>query len=513
MIAAAGARVRRFHSGHLLTALLFLAIFSLAALPPTDTDLFWHLANGRLLVQLHAWPALDLYSFSAASHPWVMHEWLSDLLMYGLYRLGGLPLLVVVFAGLVTAGGVCLYRLLNGAGLHPTAAAAVTLVGALAGSTTWGARPQVLNVVLSGLLLLGLQAYRRGRLRAVWLAPYLWLWANLHSGFLVGVILAGLFAAGEWVDASRAHDPERKGAARRLAIATVAGLGLSVVNPYGLQTVLLPLGTLTSPLIQNTIAEWASPDFHSLAGHLLEALLFLVLLGLATRAVRARTSEWLAMLALLFLALASQRHVPLFVLAAAAVLGRCGQAALDWLAATLPAPSAIEGDRVALVPHALAARRRTPALGLVNLGLLLVVGAGMIAYRAWPGIEPSGQRAAIAAAFPVGPAAALSRMDRPVRVFNDYGWGGYLVWVGYPSGTRVFIDGRVEVYGNAVFSDYLAVNGLAPGWRQVLDRYQPDAVLFPTGHPLVALLANDPGWRVASTDRMATLLVRAEPAP
>ena len=513
MIAAAGARVRRFHSGALLTLLLFLAIFSLAALPPTDSDLWWHLANGRLLVQLHHWPSTDIYSFSATSHAWVMHEWLADLLMYGLYQLGGLSLLVVVFAGLVTVAAVCLNRLLTGAGLHPTAAAALTLVGALAGSTTWGARPQVFNLLFTGILLLGIRAYRQGRLRALWLAPYLWLWANLHSGFLVGVILAAIYAAGEWFDARRRQDAGGQRAAQRLGVATIAGLGLSLINPYGLQTILFPLGTLTSPLIQNSIQEWASPDFHSLPGHLLEALLFLMLVGLGTRSVKAPTSEWGWALALLFLALASQRNVPLFTLGAAPLLGRCAQAALDRLGSLLPQPAAIPADRVALRAQARAPGRGTVAFGLINLALLLVAGAGMVGYRALPNIEPSGQQAAIAAAFPADTAAALSRLHRPARVFNDYGWGGYLAWVGYPAGTRVFIDGRVEVYGDAVFRDYLAVNAVAPGWRQVFDRYQPDAVLFPTGHPLIGLLQADASWRIESTDRVATLLVRAGGAP
>ena len=504
--------VRRFHSGILLTLLLFTAVFSLAAVPPTDADLWWHLANGRLLVQLRGWPAVDAYSFSAVGHPWVMHEWLGDLLMYGIYRLGGLPLLVFLFAALVTLGAVCLYRLLTGAGLHGTAAAALTLAGALAGSTAWGARPQVFNLALAGILLLGLRAHRRGRLGAFWLVPYLWLWANLHSGFLVGVILAALAAAGDGFDAWRAGDREAQRGSRRVAYATLGGLGLSLVNPYGVQAVLFPLGTLTSPLIQNAIQEWASPDFHSLAGRLLEALLFLVILGLATRRVRATTSEWLSMLALLVLALASQRHVPLFVLAAAPLIGRCGQALVDQLASVVPLPAPASGDRVAFRAQVLAPRRPTPALGLVNLALLVVVGAGMLAYRALPNLEPGREQAAIAGAFPTHAAAALAGMGRPVRVFNEYGWGGYLVWTGYPS-TRVVIDGRVEVYGDAVFRDYLAVNALVPGWRQVLDRYQPDAVLFPTGHPLIALLQAEGSWRTASTDPVATLLVRADRAP
>src|SRR5438270_9205041 len=169
MAAPAGA-LRRVTSAVLLRWLLFTAVFSLAAVPPVDPDLWWHLANGRLMLATRSIPHVDVYSFSAAGHPWVMHEWLADLGMYLLYQAGGLAVLVGIFAGVVTAAAVCLYLLLRRSGLSSTAASALTLVGVLAGSTAWGARPQLLNVLFCGLLLLGLMAYRAGRLRA-WMLP------------------------------------------------------------------------------------------------------------------------------------------------------------------------------------------------------------------------------------------------------------------------------------------------------------------------------------------------------
>src|SRR2546423_14826333 len=95
--------LRRVTSALVLRGLLFTAIFSLAAVPPLDPDLWWHLANGRLMLAAQAIPHADVYSFSAAGQPWVMHEWLADLAMYLLFKVGGLPWLVAVFAGVVTA--------------------------------------------------------------------------------------------------------------------------------------------------------------------------------------------------------------------------------------------------------------------------------------------------------------------------------------------------------------------------------------------------------------------------
>jgi len=73
-----------------------------------------------------------------------------------------------------------------------------------------------------------------------------------------------------------------------------------------------------------------------MAGLLVEVMVFLLLAGLATARVKARTSEWLLAFALLYLALSSQRHVPLFVLAAAPLMARCGQALLGLASSMLP---------------------------------------------------------------------------------------------------------------------------------------------------------------------------------
>jgi len=497
-----------------LRLLLFTALFSLAAVPPLDPDLWWHLANGRLMLTTHSIPHVDVYSFSAAGHPWVMHEWLADLGMYLLYQAGGLPWLVAAFAFVVTAAALCLYLLLRRAGLAPSAAVVLTLVGALAGSTAWGARPQLLNVLFCGLLLLGLIEYRAGRLHAWMLPPFIWLWANLHSAFVVGVIISGLFLAGEAFDAWRTGEGTMpRGRLTALAAGIGAGCILALINPFGIQTILFSLGTLTSPLIQNNIQEWASPDFHSLPGLLVEGLIFLLLAGLATGRVRARSSEWLLAFALLYLALSSQRHVPLFVVAAAPLMGRCAQALLSLASSLLP-----PADRR---PAAQAALRWTPArpmghtatLGAINLVLLIVVAIGMIGYRAVPNLRPAAEAASIKASLPVQAADALARTGRPLRVFNYYDYGGYLVWRLQPDGGRVFIDGRVEVYGSRVFGEYLAVNYLSSAWPDVLARYRPDAIMMPTNHPLVTLLAADHDWKLLERDQVATVFTRVGSTP
>src|SRR2546422_10305216 len=102
MPAVVGA-LRRVTSALVLRWLLFTAIFSLAAVPPLDPDLWWHLAAGRLMVVTRSIPHVDVYSFSSAGHPWGMHGLLADPALCPLYQPAGLPWLAPAFAGTAAA--------------------------------------------------------------------------------------------------------------------------------------------------------------------------------------------------------------------------------------------------------------------------------------------------------------------------------------------------------------------------------------------------------------------------
>jgi hypothetical protein len=194
-------------------------------------------------------------------------------------------------------------------------------------------------------------------------------------------------------------------------------------------------------------------------------------------------------------------------------MGRCAQALLGLLAAMLPPVHDRPAAQAALrwAPSRPAAPGR--ALGAVNLVLLIVVGAGMVGYRALPNLQSGREAQAIGAVLPVGATDALQALGRPVRVFNYYDYGGYLVWRLFPSGGRVFIDGRVEVYGSQVFSRYLQVSYLTAAWPDVIAQAHPDAIILPNSHPLTVILQHDAGWQVLRRDPVATVFTRVGFAP
>jgi hypothetical protein len=151
-------------------------------------------------------------------------------------------------------------------------------------------------------------------------------------------------------------------------------------------------------------------------------------------------------------------------------------------------------------------------VGALNLVLLAALAAGAAVFVAGR-VSPAALEARLQEVEPVGAVDRLLARPLPQPLFNFYDWGGYVLWRAGPGAVapdrvyRVFIDGRVEVYGDALFARYLDTDYGTARWRDALRDYRIQTVLLPTSHPLGRLLLDD-GWVVAYRDRTATLYVR-----
>ena len=89
--------------------ILILGLFLMTLRPIADPDFWWHLRTGQLIVQTHTIPHFDPFSFTNNGKPWVAHEWLSEVFMYSLYRIGGYGLLIFVFSIVICGAFILAY--------------------------------------------------------------------------------------------------------------------------------------------------------------------------------------------------------------------------------------------------------------------------------------------------------------------------------------------------------------------------------------------------------------------
>ena len=473
----------------LFTTLFLLALFAMAVRATIDPDMWWHLRTGAYILQAGI-PRQDVFSYTVPNHAWVTHEWLSQVVLWGVYVAGGMPALILSTAALITLTFALIYYSSPG---RPYLAAFVTLLAAIASSIVWGARPQMFNLLLLALFIYLLEAYRSGRLsaRALWVfLPLTALWANLHSGYLVGIVLLAAVVVGEsWQRLTRGTDAFTWAQIRRLALTTLLSFLAAALNPNGPALWLYPFATLGSGAMQAHIQEWLSPDFHLPIFWAFAGMMMLGVLSLSLSRARPTWTDMLLLLGTFAAGLLSARHIPIFALVATPVICR------HLLLATANTPL-----------HAIFAGSHPAPKGAPALNWLLIL-LSLLVVTAWSARVIQDNDAAIADHFPVRAVDYLIAHDMDqAHGYNSYGWGGYLIWRGLP----VFVDGRADVYRDDFLLYYLKTLELQPDWDAPLRQFDVDYVLMERGAPLTTLLASQPDWQEAYADAVAQIFVKVD---
>jgi hypothetical protein len=447
-----------------------------------DPDTYLHIAAGRWMLAHGALPAHDPFSFTFAGARWVAHEWLAEIVLAAVYRIAGWSGLTLLTIACFAVSLALLTRFLLRWAEPFTALIAAALAASLVEAHLL-ARPHLVALPLLVLWSGALFAARdTGSAPPFRLVPVMVLWANLHDSCMFGLLLA-CYLGGEAVLAG-----PRRLEARRWGLFATLTLAATLVTPNGIVGFVEPFRLMAMPALQSSIIEWRSPNFQDFQP--LEIwLLGLLGLGLTT-GVRVPLTRVLIIAGLCHMALAHTRHADLLGLVGPlALAGSLG----PQLAATIrSAPVSAVGRAAARL-----AKPCAPAAAALALALAAAVSLPLL----WRPIARTDDPAT-----PVSALAAAARMGLSGRVFNSYGFGGYLAFRGIPS----FIDGRVELFGNTFLTRYLdAANGDELALGGVLDRWGITWTLLEPQQGAVGRLDHLQGWRRAYTDARAVIHVRA----
>ena len=480
----------------LAVLLTFAGIFAMAARPSVDTDTWWHLRSGAWMVQHGQVLTIDVFSSTRFGQPWINHSWLSQIPLYLLWQAFGYAGLNLLTAALVTATWWFVYKRCEG---NAYLKAFCLVLGAAASAVFWSARPQLASFLLTAVFAYILGEYRwRGVDRLWWLPPLMLLWVNLHAGFAVGfIVLLGTLAgqvAGAlmgWAGSGQlAWRP-----IRRMALVTVICIAIVPLNPFGFALYLEPVRTISIGVLQQYIQEWQSPNFHLLQFQPFAWLLLATLAAVGLSRRRVDLTDLLLAAGFTYLGLVSARNVATAALFLTPLLTRHAAAAIDELHAARP--------RLAALLDPPPAQRAFPALNGAILGLALLA----VALKAWDAAQPATNERALATTVPVQAANFLLQAQPAGPMFNAYNWGGYLAWRLYPT-YPVFVDGRTDLYDDALLREYLVAELGQPGYEQVLDRYRLNLVVVEQASPLAQRLTGNPLWRVLYTDPVSTVFQR-----
>jgi hypothetical protein len=427
----------------LLVVLFSTWIISNILHPAQDPDLWWHLASGRYIVMHRVIPTIDVFSWTAKGSPWVNSYWLYDTVLFWVFSRLAIAGVVIGHALLaLLVFFLMAYRLHQKHVFWAVTTGALSLFFLLGAPSGYWPQASLVSIFFTSALLLLLDRWLEDpSTNTYWIGPLLFaVWANMHRGFLIGLLMASAYALVIFLQ-------EKK---RSLPILWVLLCILAtLLTPYGakLYTMMWTDMTLSSQLIMG----WATPRF---TDHpVLLGIVFLFWLTHLYDRWQRRAIPWpLVILAgvLTAGALRSIVFIPYFLLMAIPFLA---QHVSRWMEA---------------ITKRYGFEKYDFGLGLLIGGLLLASLA-----RAHPALGVQ------TLSFPVK-AFDFIRTEKVTGAFyNDYAFGGYWMWA-FGEDLPVFIDGRYPaVQGYISLVPEIQTAQRSPkAWKAFLDRYAINAALL-----------------------------------
>ena len=469
------------------------AVRGAVKLTQSDGDLAAHLRMGETILRLRHIPAHSLASYTAASEPMISHGWLSEVLFALLFRAGGLPLLVVVTAIIIGLTHALVAVFLRNRGVDPRWALAAALISLALASTHWLTRPHMFSILGAVVTLFLLESKRPHR--ELFFFALFAVWANLHGGWLYGLLMIAAYAVGDlleaWIATEKAPWLMR---ARSDGIALAVASCATVVNPYGLRVHAEVLSAVTSPLLARNIGEYLPPNFQEV-GQLPFLIVLMLILGLLALARERMPLRWLVLIAMsLFFALRSSRNIALFGVSGWPLVALHASRAWPRNRRTFPYLK----DFARIDPSTRVGLWATPvALILLALG---VSRGNLAGYSLLP--DHFDRRK-----FPVVAVERAKQSGMTGRIFEPWGWAGYLMYA-WPA-ARLHVDPLK--FSERTIDSYRQIEGVNPAWRAELDRWNV-ATLFVQPQSLLArTVAADSSWQLWYRDSTAAIFRRRRP--
>lgn len=468
-----------FHSpGPLyLGALIFmvLEITFLMQIPPNDY--WWYIQLGQDVLQNHAIPVVDSYTYTQAGKPYISVSWLSSILFWLLRDSTAATLLhgilPTIFCGLI-------WQCCRTVGARTRLAFILTLLVALVGASSWAMRPQLFSFPLFALALLSLLHWQRGKTKWVWSLPIITLlWVNLHGAFPLLFLLAGVaLVAGE-------------GDRKVLAFALLASFLASLINPQGIFIWHYVYAMLTHAPTQLLGPEWLPPTVATswnLKILFFWLLVFPIITALSSR--KLKLIDWLWFLGFGWMALSGLRYVVWFV------------AVFAPINATL------------LTPLANRTIDRRVTLGKPIFNVIFFIVLLLLPLTLLPKVRGYWLPESLPAYTSNTPIAAVEWLKKhselPGNLWADLAMSVYIIYA-LPE-RPVWIDTRTDLFPMEQWSDYISIVNVRCSWKTLLSRDNVKLLLLdPKQQPLlIQALTESPHWYSPYQDEYSVIFTLIE---
>ena len=468
-----------------IVAVSAVLVLSLAGIPAHFAQDGWLALIGGRLIAEHGIPSHDYFTHMAYGVRWTDQQWLAQLVMYELERIGGMQLLTVAYVfitGGAFAAAIGTARRLKAQDLHVLAMLPLGAFFYLATAVSIRTQGFAYPLFIATLYLLATDTRSEQPLKRTYAVfPILIVWANLHGSVTMGVGLAVVYGVSHAFNQARRHGL-RAAINRRSAIFVVGAPLTLFVTPYGTQMVHYYRVTLMNPEFSKLVVEWKPVTSMPVLAVPLALLIAGMLYTLIRTIRRTPVFDVLTLLMLAAGAVMAVRNVTWFGLATVALLP--------------PAVSTLKRNRPA--PLRRARINRAFALTMIVLtALMAVVTLGRPASWFTSGYSNS----------TVTSLKQLIAKDPSAKIFADVHYADWLIWEDPQlfSG-RVAYDTSLELLNDSQLRQVALISG-SQARTGVPGLLRPYAiwVLNPANKAANRSLLAQPGVRTVSKDKQAII--------
>ena len=450
-----------------------------------DGDLGRHITIGDYILANKTIPTHDIFSHTRFGQPMTPHEWLAQVIFALGHKALSLGGDVLITAIIIACSFVLVYHGSRQRSNRPFLSLGFTVLAAAASSIHWLARPHIFTFLYLAIWTYCLENIRGNKKIPVWVFGIIMLlWANTHGAFIAGFVVWGAYITGHILESLiQEHQHETK--LRTWLYIGVLAFIATLINPDGIHLWGTSFGFIGNTYLVSHTQEYLSANFHVPGTWPFLAIISLSILILCLKNHRLSISNSLLLTSWTVMGLYSARNIPLYAIIVTPILTEAS--------AKLLLGTSWESIEINLLKIENSIRGMLWPILSIGLAIFLFRTRGLQAYNTY---DPS--------IFPVKAVDWLIDNPQEGRIFNQFTWGGYLLYREWPE-QLVFIDGQTDFYGEALTREYERVISTSEGWENVLRKHDVAWVIIPSDSILADKLAQQ-GWQELYRDATAVIL-------
>ncbi len=448
----------------------------------TEFDPYWHIRVGEWIVNNLKVPTTGLFSHTKADAQWTPHSWLSEVVIFLLFKAWGWPGLVMMGVTATTLSILIMLKYLLEK-LPPMRAMYLLLMayGLLIAHIM--PRPHILALPLMTYWFVGLlKANEQHKAPSLYLILILVLWTNLHGSYLIGLVYVLFFALEAIVTAPA--NINRFLLSKQWGLFFGISLASLMLTPLGIDGLLLPFQLTDQSYSMSIISEWVSPNFQHF--NFLELWLIVIIIFGFTQKMELPLLRLVFLLGLIHLSLQHNRY------------------AADLMS--------LQGPLILAMPLAKHWQYTKQESNFTLADLAPVTSLGktlfILALLSWSIYVIKIKDIEFLSSKRINTMLMTVRQAQlPGKVFNDYNIGGYLIFHGF----ETFIDSRAELYRDDTLKLFMEATSLAGGEKPLetlLSQYDITWSFLTAKSPAVSYFNMHPDWMPIYANEYAAIHVR-----